>query len=110
MLKPEEMARIPATQYAGWCCQYMYHYAGASLTGGMETVPILATTLGSNSLANMFNNAKINRLEVSFTEWTAGTSNWVAGVPGSGTFVKPSALSEDYGANNIPSGWTVVNK
>lgn len=109
----QKMARILATQYAGWCCQYMYHYAGSALTGGMETVPILATTLGSNSLANMFNGAKISRLEVNFTDWnTSGnsTTNWVAGVPGSGTFVKPSTLEEDYSANNIPSGWTVVNK
>lgn len=109
----QKMARILATQYAGWCCQYMYHYCGSALTGGMETVPILATTLGSNSLANMFNNAKINRLEVNFTDWNTAsnsTTNWVASVPGSGMFVKPSALSPDTGDSKIPSGWTIVNK
>ena len=108
-----KMPRIQATQYPGWCCQYMYHYCGSALTGGMETVPILATTLGTSSLQNMFNSAKISRLEVNFTDWnTAGnsTANWVSGVPGSGTFVKPSALSPDTGDSKIPSGWTVVNK
>lgn len=54
----------------------------------------------------------LNQIEVDFTSWgtATATQNWVQNVAESGTFIKPTALPEEYGADRIPTGWTVVNK
>jgi len=54
--------------------------------------------------------SKLVSINVSFTSWARATSVWVSGVASSGTFTKPTALAETYGIDNIPTGWTVVNK
>jgi hypothetical protein len=56
---------------------------------------------------------KLSSIEVSFTSWTQATNStvdWVGGVASSGTFTKPAALATEYGANRIPTGWTVIDK
>ena len=79
---------------------------------GFSTAPIIkAETLGTDSLSAIFSNCRsLSRIEVSFSSWNKLTSNWVANVAVSGTFIKPSALPEEYGEKRIPTGWTVVNK
>ena len=66
-----------------------------------------------NSMINMlYGCASLSKIEVNFTSWgniATATQNWVSGVAASGTFIKPSALPEEYGPNRIPTGWTVVN-
>ena len=108
----EYMPEIPATTPARWAYRYMFNYGGQWNANGMTTTPIRFTTLADYCCNNMFQNAKISRLEVDFTAWiTDGTTNWVDGVPASGTFVKPLALDGDNpGASRIPSGWNIVNK
>ena len=71
------------------------------------------TELYGTSLYNFLYNCKnINLINVNFTTWGTAqqTTDWVVGVPSSGTFIKPAALPEEYGPNRIPTGWTVVNK
>lgn len=72
---------------------------------------IQATTIGSKSLEGMFNGcSKLKELRVHFTEYNdSGLTNWVNGVPATGTFYKLTALPEEFGVNRIPEGWTVVN-
>ena len=70
--------------------------------------------LTTNSMLNMLNGcASLSKIEVNFTSWgsiATATQDWVNGVAAEGTFIKPSALPEEYGVNRIPTGWTVVNK
>ena len=80
----------------------------SNLTGAV----IQATQLSTGCFAYMFYGAsRLASVEVAFTEWLSGaTASWMAAVSGSGTFTKPTALSDTRGTSNIPTGWTVVNK
>lgn len=51
-------------------------------------------------------------MDVSFTAWNPAnaTSYWVSGIAASGTFTCPSILPKTTGVNNIPTGWTIVEK
>ena len=93
-----------------YCFRFLFAYC-TSLT----TAPALpATTLATQCYSCMFNGCtKLSSIEVSFTSWTqAGdqTGAWVDSVASSGTFTKPAALATEYGANRIPTGWTVIDK
>ena len=101
---------LPATTLATQCYGSMFRGC-TSLT----TAPALpATTLATQCYSCMFNGCtKLSSIEVSFTSWTqAGdqTGAWVDSVASSGTFTKPAALATEYGANRIPTGWTVIDK
>ena len=100
---------LPATTVAAYCYRAMFQYT--SLT----TAPTLpATALAAYCYYYMFYGfTKLSSIEVSFTSWTQATNPtayWVGGSASSGTFTKPLALAVEYGANRIPTGWTVVNK
>ena len=88
------------------------YYAMFAYCSGFSTAPVIkAETLAQDSLSATFGGcSSLSRIEVNFTSWSKVTSSWVSGVAASGTFVKPSALPEEYGTNRIPTGWTVVNK
>ena len=101
---------LPATTLAPYCCSAMFQGC-TSLT----TAPALpATTLATECYSYMFDGCtKLSSIEVSFTSWTQAsgqTYSWVRNVASSGTFTKPAALATEYGANRIPTGWTVVDK
>ena len=100
---------LPAVTLAEGCYYEMCRDCSSLVSGG----PIKANSLNNYSLAYLFYNCpNLAEIEVDFLSW-AGTNiaqNWVSGVAAAGTFTKPTALSEEYGANRIPSGWTVVNK
>lgn len=55
-------------------------------------------------------------MDVSFMAWTPAnaTTNWMSNagsqVAGTKTFTCPAALPNTTGNNNIPSGWTRVEK
>lgn len=74
---------LPATTLAEFCYYYMFY--------------------GCSNLASM---------DVNFTEWNppGATMDWVSGVAASGTFTCPSTLPKTTGNNNIPTGWTIVEK
>ena len=78
---------------------------------GLTSAPELpATTLARNCYRYMFYGCtKLSLIKVHFTAWESQTSKWVSNVASTGTFYKPRALPEEYGANNIPTGWTVMN-
>lgn len=65
----------------------------------------------SNVMSGMFNYCiNLTYIKVSSTSWnTTYTSNWVAGVPTSGTFHKPSGTTIASGTAGTPSGWTVID-
>ena len=78
---------------------------------GLTSAPELpATTLASRCYYSMFQGCTgLALMKVHFTAWGTETNDWVSNVASTGTFYKPSALSEEFGPNNIPTGWTVVN-
>ena len=90
-------------------------YMSAFSQTAITSVKIGLESLTYYDLFNAFYGcSSLSRIEVNFTSWpdasSNSTENWVYGVAASGTFIKPSALPEEYGVNRIPTGWTVVNK
>ena len=97
---------LPATTLANSCYFSMFN----GCTGLMSAPELPATTLASYCYYYMFGNcAKLSLIRVHFTAWGAQTSDWVSNVSPTGTFYKPTALTEEYGTSKIPTGWTVVN-
>ena len=79
---------------------------------GLTSAPELpATTLSKNCYHSMFKGCtSLSLIKVYLISWGGGnTTDWLNNVSPTGTFYKPRALPEEYGANNIPTGWTVVN-
>ena len=98
---------LPATTLAHGCYSNMF-YGCASLI----TVPtLLATTLVHSCYFNMFRNCtSLNSITCLATNISATncTNNWVNGVAASGTFRKAASMNSwGYGANGIPTNWTV---
>ena len=97
---------LPETTLAVNCYNSMFR----DCTGLTSAPELPATTLATSCYRGMFNGCtNISLIKVRFTAWGTQTSAWVSKVPSTGTFYKPRALPEEYGANNIPTGWTVVN-
>ena len=97
---------LPATTLAGSCYNSMFN----GCTGLTSAPELPATTLAGSCYMNMFYDCtKLSLIKVHFTAWGTKTSRWVSNVPSTGTFYKPSSLSEEYGLDRIPTGWTVVN-
>ena len=89
---------------------YCYNSMFSGCTGLTSAPELPATTLASSCYNSMFRGCtNISLIKVHFTAWGTQTNNWVSNVPSTGTFYKPNALAEEYGANKIPTGWTVVN-
>ena len=97
---------LPATKLANLCYRNMFRDCN-----GLTSAPELpATTLTNSCYNSMFYDCvQLSLIKVHFTAWGSQTSKWVSNVASTGTFYKPRALPEEYGANNIPTGWTVVN-
>ena len=99
---------LPAMTLTNNCYQNMFRGC-TSLT----TAPALpATTIASSCYQSMFQGcSSLSSVEVAFTEWTSGaTTNWLNNVAASGIFTCPSTLPDTRGINNIPEGWTKVDK
>ena len=97
---------LPATTLANFCYTSMF-YGCTGLTSAPE---LPATTLKTSCYASMFNGCTgLSLIKVHFTAWGTQTTNWVSNVSPTGTFYKPTALTEEYGTSKIPTGWTVVN-
>ena len=103
MITPPQML---ATEFGNGSCANMF-YNCSNLIDGPQ---IFATSAyQSDSFGGMFNNcSSLSGIKVHFTEWKHD-SDWVADVAANGTFYKPAALSEEYGNDRIPNGWTVVD-
>ena len=97
---------LPATTLAVGCYRYMFR----GCTGLTSAPELPATTLANNCYLYMFNGCtKLSLIKIHFTAWGQQTGNWVSSVSSKGTFYKPSALPEEFSADRIPTGWTVVN-
>lgn len=100
--------QISAT-FANHCCNSMFYGDTA-----LEKIHIATPELQAYSCYQMaVNCSSLAEIEVDFTDWNAAnssTAGWLSGAAASGTFIKPSALPEEYGPNRIPTGWTVINK
>ena len=94
------------TTFANYC--YVFMFDGCT---GLTSAPELpATTLASSCYSYMFSGCThLSLIKVHFTAWRNQTTNWVSSVSPTGTFYKPSALSEEFSTSKIPTGWTVVN-
>ena len=97
---------LEQTTLANYC--YANMFSGCT---GLTSAPDLpATTLAANCYLRMFYGCtNISLIKVHFTAWGTQTNTWVSNVSSTGTFYKPSALPKNFGVNNIPTGWTVVN-
>lgn len=101
--------QIHATTLADSCCSGMF-YGCTSLT---EAPELYATELVHRCYENMYYDcSKLRKVKVHFTSWSSdlATSSWIYNVNQSGTFIKPSALPNEYlNSDRIPEGWTVEN-
>ena len=89
---------------------YCYHSMFNGCTGLTSAPELPATKLMDYCYFQMFFGCKnLSIIKVHFTIWGSQTNFWVSKVSSTGTFYKPNALPEKFGANNIPTGWTVVN-
>ena len=94
------------TPFANNCYSSMFN----GCTGLTSAPELPATTLANNCYNSMFSSCTgLSLIKVHFTAWGTQTNTWVGNVPSTGTFYKPSALPEEFSANRIPTGWTVVN-
>lgn len=97
---------LPATTLVDNCYSYMFEGC-TSLT----TAPNLpAPTLVSLCYSHMFKGcSSLTSMKcLATTILSSATTNWVQNVSASGFFTKTSSANWNYGANGIPSGWTVV--
>ena len=104
---PAKALELPATTLLEGCYYYMF-YGCTHLT----KAPVLpAATLVKYCYANMFRGcSSLNYVKCLTTYPGSGmnyTTNWLSGVPSSGTFVKKSGVTWESG---IPSGWTVTEE
>lgn len=99
---------LPCTTLTNYCYASMFQ-----MCNSLTTAPVMsATSLVYNCCRSMYAScSSLNSIEVNFTSWGTNTTNfWTYGVSATGTFTKPSALAGTRGQNNIPNGWTIVNK
>jgi hypothetical protein len=104
-----KVPELPAINLAERC-----YFAMFSDCTSLTTAPELpATALAKSCYENMFYGCtSLSEIKVLFTDWTddnGPTYYWLSNVSSTGTFYKPSALSNEYGQNKIPFGWTIEN-
>ena len=76
----------------------------------LRNFDLAQTTLAVFCYYSMFKGCThLALIKVNFTAWGTQTNTWVSNVASTGTFYKPTALTEEYGTSKIPTGWTVVN-
>ena len=104
---------LPATTLADYCYSTMF----ANCTSLTQAPALPATTLADYCYSTMFYNCKfLTSMDVSFTTWSPAnaTHSWMTDAGsqtiGTKTFTCPAALPNTTGNNNIPSGWTRVEK
>lgn len=111
---------LPATKISNLC--YFNMFQGCT---SLQASPVICAThdysnrySGGASMSYMFNGCtKLSRVEIALYSWIESSYlekltcyEWLDGVPSSGVFVKPSALTTKRGISYIPSGWTVIDK
>lgn len=102
---------LPAMTTYAYCYADMFRNC-SSLTAAPK-LPAKSIA-GTYCYSGLFRDCTVlSSVEVGLTSWSSDTTTthkWVYNIAINGTFTKPSDLSETYGDNYIPNGWTVVNK
>lgn len=95
--------KFPATILNRNC--YLGALMGTSIT---ESPYIPASPIEAGCYTYFLRNCtNLSRIVFGGDSWnTANATNWVDGVPATGTFVCPASLTIPVGTNGIPSGWT----
>ena len=102
---------LPAKKLARYC--YANIFYGCT---GLTSVRLEAEELAPFCALNMVRDCSaLTSITVNFKSWVVdGSTNlfqdWVKNVSSEGTFYKPEKLEKKTGVNNIPVGWTVINK
>ncbi|MBP5481416.1 MAG: leucine-rich repeat protein [Paludibacteraceae bacterium] len=93
---------LPSTVLKPHCYFAMFRNCTA-----LQSVSLLpAPELTEGCYEEMFYGCEnLSEIEVAFTDWADGTTDWMYGVSPSGTFTCPDALAEKMSASNIPEGW-----
>ncbi len=93
---------LPSTVLKPHCYFAMFRNCTA-----LQSVSLLpAPELTEGCYEEMFYDCEnLSEIEVAFTDWADGTTDWMYGVAPSGTFTCPDALAEKMSASNIPEGW-----
>lgn len=99
---------LPATTLANNC--YYGLFRGCTSLTSAPALP--ATTLADSCYYKMFQgSSSLSSVEVNFTDWSTGTTEWLDGVAASGTFTCPAALdTTTRDGTHVPADWTVVTK
>ena len=105
-IKNIENLILPATELSEYCYSYMFY--GCEYIKKAPELP--ASVLVGNCYESMFEGcSNLNYIKMLATDIHAGgLTNWVKGVPSTGTFVKhPEATWNVRGVNGVPEGWTI---
>lgn len=99
---------LPATTLARSCYNGMF----GRCTSLLSAPALPATELVYQCYNGMFTRcSNLSSINVNFIEWIYdSTDNWVYLVASDGTFNKPTILTREYGVDNIPDDWTIVDK
>ena len=99
---------LPATTLTYYCYEYMFQECRSLIKA-----PVLpATTLSDRCYYAMFEGcSNLKYIKCLATDFSAPncTTDWVSGVPSTGTFVKNPDANWPTGTSGIPSGWEVVD-
>ena len=94
---------------SGFCFNSLFYECSKLVYASDLVLP--ATTLAESCYSSMFNGcSNLNYIKAMFTTVPSSTytSNWVNGVPSTGTFVKNAAATWDVtGTSGVPTGWAV---
>ena len=98
---------LPATVLSDGCYNAMFKKASS-----LAVAPHLpATALVKNCYLDIFSGcSNLKRVSVAFTAWKTDASQtkyWMDGVPSTGHFICPTALTKTRGSGYIPTSWTV---
>lgn len=103
---------LPATGLVYQCYNTMFRDCTS-----LKDAPYLpAQTPAHQCYNHMFNGCtSLTGVHVELTSWGenfqyGSTASWLLNTAANGTFTKPAALSEEYGPDRIPNGWTVINQ
>ena len=103
---------LSATTLAYQCYNTMFR----DCTSLLEAPYLPAQTPAQQCYNHMFNGCtSLSSVHTELTSWGenfqyGSTASWLLNTAANGTFTKPAALSEEYGPDRIPNGWTVVDQ
>jgi len=101
---------LPATTLEPQCYREMFYGCTKLTTAPLLSAPILVESC-YQEMFRLNSSGVLNNIICLATDISATNclTNWVYGVPSTGTFTKKSGVTYPTGVSGIPSGWSVVN-